>query len=116
LNRSLDTNIQPRIKTVRFPKGKIVINLLDGRTLIMPSEKFPEIERLTISQKRKYKTLAGIGLMFEDLDTVYHISDFIGKGNPSDIPIVSGKSSKIHKSDNIPVSRAAESIVKYGKG
>ncbi len=67
------------IKSVHFPKDKISILFTDGRILILPIGKFPEIARLKPSQKRKHKILAGMGLMFDDLDTVFHISDFLGK-------------------------------------
>ena len=79
-------SIEPRIKSVRFLKDKFELHLVDGRILIIPSYGFPEIEKLSPAQKRNYKTLAGIGLMFDDLDTVFHISDFIGNYFASQIP------------------------------
>ena len=80
MNKSIGySNAIPLIKEVRFPEGKIVLHLYDGRIISVPIEKFPEIEKLTAAQKRKYKTLAGIGLMFNDCDSVFHISDFLGK-------------------------------------
>lgn len=90
-------NISPIIKSVRFPKEKIVLQLADGREVTLPVNKFPEIENLTPIQKRRHKLLAGTGLMFDDLDTVFHISDFLGKGISSDFSLV------------------AEPVVKYGK-
>lgn len=69
----------PLIKEVNFPEGKIILHLIDGRIISLPIEKFPEIEKLTAAQKRKYKTLAGMGLMFDDCDAVFHVSDFLGK-------------------------------------
>jgi hypothetical protein len=105
------THTTPRIEMVRFPKGKIVLHLVDGRILIIPATKFPEIEKLTLSQKRKYKTLAGMGLMFESLDTVFHISDFIGTDVSSEL-LSPTKKYTPQKSTH---SKAAEPIVKYGK-
>ena len=109
-------NTQPRIKTVRFLKGKIVINLIDGRTIIIPSAKFPEIERLSPNQKRKHKTLAGMGLMFEDLDTVFHISDFIGKEVFSEISNSGRKPTKKYSQKRVSSSKTAEPQKKYLKG
>ena len=81
-------DVFPQIKAIRFPKGKIELHLADGRVLILPLSKFPEIERLSPSQKRKHKLLAGTGIMFDDLDTVFHVSDFLGKGIASAFSLV----------------------------
>jgi hypothetical protein len=81
-------NISPLIKSVRFPVGKIILHLADGRVIILPSRKFPEIEHLTPAQKRKHKLLAGTGLMFDDLDTVFHVSDFLGKAVADEFSLV----------------------------
>ena len=108
-------NIQPRIKTFRFLKNKIVINLIDGRIIIVPSSKFPEIEHLSPSQKHKYKTLAGMGLMFEDLDTVFHVSDFIGNDYALKISDPTKPSPKKYVRKRASHSKAAEPRTKYGK-
>ena len=93
-------NIVPVIGRVRFAKEKIIIDLLDGRVVSLPMNNFPDIKKLSASQKRKHKILAGMGLMFDDLDTVYHVSDFLGKTeNLND--------------ESYPI--AAEPKVKYGK-
>ena len=73
------SNTIPLIKEVNFPAGKIILYLMDGRIISLPIEKFPEIAKLTTAQRRRHKTLAGMGLMFDDCDTVFHVSDFIGK-------------------------------------
>ena len=110
MNKSIGyKNVSARIDLVRFPKGKIVLYLVDGRIIIIPLNKFPEIEKLSLAQKRKYKTLAGMGLMFEDLDTVFQISDFIGK----EISIAT-PNKKYAVKKGAP-SKAAEAIVKYRK-
>ena len=108
-------NISPRIKMVRFPKGKISLYLVDGRIIIIPSHKFPEIENLSSSQKRKYKTLAGMGLMFEALDTVFHISDFIGKDVSFEISDPTDKNHKKYAAHKSSYLKAAEPPVKYRK-
>ncbi|MCE9538240.1 MAG: DUF2442 domain-containing protein [Bacteroidetes bacterium] len=109
------TNISPRIKAVRFPKGKIVLHLVDGRIIIIPANKFPEIEHLSAPQKRRYNTLAGMGLMFESLDTVFHITDFIGKDFSSEILGSPDKNNKKYIVKKSAQSKAAERVVKYGK-
>ncbi|MEK6615758.1 MAG: DUF2442 domain-containing protein [Bacteroidota bacterium] len=82
------SNSAPLIKSVRFHGQKIIIHLADGRLLLLPLNRFPEIERLTPAQKRKHKLLAGTGLMFDDLDTVFHVSDFLGKGSIPEFSLV----------------------------
>jgi len=97
-------HIIPVIKSVRFTKDKLAIDLADGRSLIIPLSRFPEIEKLSAAQRRKHKLLAGMGLMFDDLDTVFHVSDFIGSSEPA-------YSEAIYKKH----SAVAEPKAKYGK-
>ncbi|TAL61268.1 MAG: DUF2442 domain-containing protein [Bacteroidetes bacterium] len=91
------SSVTPLIKSVRFRGSKIILDLADGRMLMLPLSKFPEIERLSASQKKKYKLLAGTGLMFDDLDTVYHVSDFLGKENMSAFSMVAEPKAKYGK-------------------
>ena len=68
----------PKLKSAIFKKGKMILKLEDSRALELPLGRFPEIKQLTPIQRRKHKLLAGNGLMFDNLDIVYHISDFLG--------------------------------------
>ena len=88
-----------RIKKISFRKrGKIILKLLDGREVLVPLERFPEIRDLTPAQKRRYKLLAGKGLMFEDVDSVYHVSDFLGQENlGNELSMVAEKNSPYRK-------------------
>lgn len=74
-------NGTPKIKKINFPKGKIQIFMNDGRIITCPLNKFPEIKKLSIRERKKYSNLAGFGIMFENSDSVYHISDFLGLHN-----------------------------------
>ncbi|MEO8149884.1 MAG: DUF2442 domain-containing protein [Bacteroidia bacterium] len=103
----------PLIKEVNFPSGKIVLHLMDGRTISLPIEKFPEIEKLTTAQKRRYKTLTGMGLMFDDCDTVFHVSDFLGKFFSVDTIPVLKKPVKNYAATS--ARQLAEPKVKYKK-
>ena len=109
------SNALPLIKEVRFPAGKIVLTLVDGRTIILPINKFPEIEKLSAAQKRKHKTLAGMGLMFDDSDTVFHISDFLGKALSLDVSPVIKNKVKPYTTAELRTSQLAEPKVKYKK-
>lgn len=101
-------NTIPRIKEVTFPSGKIVLHLYDSRMITLPIDKFPAIAKLTPSQKRKYKTLAGMGLMFDDCDVVFHISDFLGQPLPLDAHPAFSKTHKNYVAGNFPPTQAAE--------
>ena len=72
---------KPLISKVSFPAGRIKVELQDGRTIISDLKRFPEIARLTPAQRRRRGLLEGHGLAFQDLDTVYHVSDFLGADN-----------------------------------
>lgn len=106
----------PLIKEVSFPARKIVLHLYDGRIINLPIEKFPAIAKLTSAQKRKYKTLAGMGLMFDDCDTVFHISDFLGQTFPIEAQPPFKNKVKDNISEKVTVNQVAEPKVKYKKG
>lgn len=69
------------ISSVRFRGDKMYIEFNDSRIMVVPLKLYPEIEALTSEQKKKHGIMAGYGLGFQDLDKVYHISDFIGYEN-----------------------------------
>ena len=74
-------NGEPKIDKVKFPVGKIKLVMNDGRIILCPIDNFPEIQKLSISERKNYSNLAGFGIMFENSDEIYHISDFLGLHN-----------------------------------
>jgi hypothetical protein len=96
----------PKIKMISFPKGRIELLLSDGRIVICPLTKFPEIKKLSSKQRKNYNLLAGLGLMFENSGTVYHISDFLGKCNEVGI--------SVNQTEHY-ISKVAEPAIKYKK-
>jgi hypothetical protein len=70
--------VEPELKSVTFSVGKIQLHFKDGRELILPVAKYPPIAKLSLAQRRKHKILGGMGIMFDDTDYVYHVSDFLG--------------------------------------
>jgi hypothetical protein len=56
-----------------------------------------------------------MGLMFENLDTVFHISDFIGKDVSSELSSPAKISTKKYNAKTNTHSTAAEPIVKFDK-
>ena len=71
----------PRIKSLHFKNGSIELFLADGRIISAPLTSFPEIKKLTASQRKKYHIMGGVGFDFDDSDEVYHISEFLGQDN-----------------------------------
>ncbi len=86
--------IDPRLKSAQFQTGKMILKLEDGRVMELPISRFPEIRQLTPYQRRKHNLLGGKGLMFDNLDMVYHISDFLGrKVTQGDLSVVAEQKS-----------------------
>lgn len=74
-------NETPIIKCVSFDmKGKIKVVLQDGRIIIVPISKFPNIKKLSMSERKKW-FLFGNGFTFENCDEVFHIEQFLGNFN-----------------------------------
>ena len=73
--------ISPRFKKVSFPeRGKIQVNLEDGRTIIAPLRWFPSLKKLSVSSRKKVSFIDNNkGLWFDDCNEVYHIQDFLGR-------------------------------------
>ena len=76
------TQIQPKIKKLKFPKGKIEVYLEDGRIIVSPLKYFPSIKKLSVDQRKKWGILDGIGFDFEDCDELFHLYQILGKVNP----------------------------------
>ena len=70
---------RPIIKSVSFPfRGKMAINLKDGRVMIVPLSSFPSIKSLNTKQRKKWYVLDGEGFSFDDCDEVFHIEQVLG--------------------------------------
>ncbi|MBO7082756.1 MAG: DUF2442 domain-containing protein [Bacteroidales bacterium] len=71
-------DVIPRIKDVSFPiRGKMQIDLQDGRIIIVSVSRFPSVKRLSMEQRKKWYIL-GNGFSFEDSDEVIHIEQILG--------------------------------------
>jgi hypothetical protein len=68
-----------KINKVSFRhKGMIAIELQDGRIFLVPLDKFPDIQRLTPSQRRMFTIVDDRSLFFRKSEYIYHLEDFIG--------------------------------------
>lgn len=72
--------IKPVIKKITFvQKGKFDLHLEDGRIIAVPFSKFPDVKKLTASQRKKWYILDDYGFSFDDCNEVYHIEQVLGK-------------------------------------
>ncbi|MFN8358614.1 MAG: DUF2442 domain-containing protein [Candidatus Kapaibacterium sp.] len=74
----VDYSAQTSIRNLLFHhRGKITIELSDGRILIVPLKYFPEIQRLRINQRKQCTIVDNRTILFRHLDTIYHLDDFL---------------------------------------
>ena len=71
-------NITPEIETVSFSlRGRIKIELKDGRILFVPVAAFPSIKKLSLKDRKKWYRF-GNGFSFDNCDEVFHIEQILG--------------------------------------
>lgn len=71
-------NSVPIIRSIGFPAtNRLQIELEDGRTISMPLERFPSIQRLTTEQRQHWYRY-GNGFSFDDSEEVIHIEQVLG--------------------------------------
>jgi len=71
--------IKPEIKKLDFINdSKVSLHLEDGREIICPLSFYPSIEKLTKTERKKYKIIKGQMIMFDDIDEIYHLQNFLG--------------------------------------
>ncbi|MBU6274724.1 MAG: hypothetical protein KGP34_07370 [Bacteroidetes bacterium] len=58
--------------------GKIGSHISDGREYIVPIRHFPELQKLSLSKRKKYTIVDDHTILLEFADSVYHIEDFVG--------------------------------------
>jgi len=61
--------------------GKISLKLQDGRIIIVPLKYFPELQKLSVAQRKKYTIVDDRTILFNYSDAVYHLEDFMGLEN-----------------------------------
>ena len=58
--------------------GKITIRLEDGRIIITPLKYFPELQKLSVAQRKKHTIVDDRTILFSFADSIYHLEDFMG--------------------------------------
>lgn len=71
-------DVKPEIKDISFPLAeKMQVEFEDGRCLLFPISKFPNINKMTAEQRNNWYLL-GDGFSFEDCNEVYHVEQLFG--------------------------------------
>jgi len=71
-------NSTPKIKDITFPlRGKMQVNLSDGRAVVVPLSAFPSIKKLP-KQDRENWFIIGGGISFDKSTEVIHIEQILG--------------------------------------
>jgi hypothetical protein len=71
-------NTIPKIKDIAFPqRGKMQVNLTDGRSIIVPLSAFPSIKKLSKPQREHWFIIGG-GISFDKSDEVIHVEQILG--------------------------------------
>ena len=70
--------IVPQIKSVAFPiRGKFQVNLVDGRSIIMPISAFPSLKRVPVKERGSWYLMGG-GVSWDSCHDVIHIEQILG--------------------------------------
>ncbi|MBI4645197.1 MAG: hypothetical protein HY738_01060 [Bacteroidia bacterium] len=72
--------IRPKINKISFiHKEKMNIFLEDGRVVIVPLKYFPEIQNLSLAQRKKWYISDDEMFSFDDCNEIFHIEQVLGK-------------------------------------
>jgi hypothetical protein len=66
-----DSEVKPgeRVKDVQFTEDTIAVDLIDGRTIVVPLAWFPRLLDATVEQRRNWQLSgAGYGIHWPDID------------------------------------------------
>lgn len=71
-------NVTPKIKSVLFPvRGKWQVNLVDGRSVVMPISAFPSLKKVPVDQRSQWYLMGG-GVTWDSCPEVIHIEQILG--------------------------------------
>jgi len=75
----MTTTLLPSIRNVDFVDSSIMfIYLNNDRTFIVPLDKFPEIQRLTMEQRKDFEIIDDNNLSFLAIDEIYSVNELLG--------------------------------------
>ena len=71
-------DVVPQIKSVSFPlRGKMQVDLEDGRCIIVDVAKFPSIKKLSMEDRKDWYRMDN-GFTFDKCSEVIHIEQILG--------------------------------------
>ena len=74
-------DVVPKLKSICFPASdQLRVDLEDGRIILLPLDRFPSIQQLTVDQRSQWY-IYGNGFSFEEADEVIHIEQILGNFN-----------------------------------
>ena len=72
-----DVSVGIRDLDFKSQRGKMVVRLTDGRTVIVPVSFFPDIKRMPIKEREKWMVLDDQYFTFENMTRVYSVLDLL---------------------------------------
>ncbi|MCL2328080.1 MAG: DUF2442 domain-containing protein [Bacteroidetes bacterium] len=71
-------DVEPKIKKISFPlRGKMQVNLEDGRALLLPISAFPSIKKVPQKERSKWYLMGG-GVTWDTCPEIIHIEQMLG--------------------------------------
>ena len=72
-----DTNLGIKKLDFGMKRGAMAVYLTDGRVVIVPVSMFPDIKRLSRSQREDYMIMDDQYFSFDGLSTIYSVKDVL---------------------------------------
>ncbi len=69
---------KPAIHAISFLKNDLLVSLDNDRLFIVPLQKFPSIQQLSIEQRNDFEIIDHSNLSFLAIDEVYSIEELTG--------------------------------------
>jgi Protein of unknown function (DUF2442) len=73
-------NIQPTIKKISFNvRGKISVELNDGRIILAPLSQLPSAKKLSVAERKHWQIIDGNMFTWTNCNEVYHLEQILGR-------------------------------------
>jgi len=72
-----DVNVGIKDMDFKTYRGKMVVRLTDGRTIIVPVLFFPDIKQMPVKKREKWMVLDDQYFTFENMTRIYSVLDLL---------------------------------------
>jgi hypothetical protein len=72
-----DVNVGIKDMDFKSLRGKMIVRLTDGRTVIVPVSFFPDIKQMSVKEREKWMVLDDQYFTFENMTRVYSVLDLL---------------------------------------